>query len=163
MFEGDPLQVSLAKAVEMQVQEITGSNNDADPDETYAMQIWQQELLGAKRPNSFSTPKPAKRRQSIVQGKECSTCFETKRDRDITELECCKTLFCRTCFQMWFETSLADKMVPKCCGQEVIMEDHMKLLKAVIRKRYSEVKDEVNADRKIYCSNSGCGRFIKVS
>lgn len=147
----------------MQFHEIGGFAHYHSSDEAYAVKLWQQELAGTKRSSSSTNPNPPKRRRSSVQSRECSTCFETKPDRDVTNLECCDTNYCRTCFQTWFQTSLDSKNIPKCCGQEISILDHTKLLKVALRKKHAEVKDEVEADRKIYCSNSQCGRFIKVS
>lgn len=165
MTHHDPLQASLTKAIEMQFHEISDLAHHHSRDEAYAIKLWQQELVGTKRSNKSSNPNPPKRRRSSVSAQtfECSTCFETKRDRDVTNLDCCDTLYCRTCFQTWFETALNSKTIPKCCGQEIRVIEHEKLLKVAIRKKHAEVKDEVEADRKIYCSNPGCGRFIKVS
>lgn len=111
-------------------------------------------LLGSKRI----------KREAVQHGwLECSACCESKPQRNTTQLDCCELIYCRACFEKWFETWLADKSLPTCCGSHIDIDFHRNFVKTTVKKKYFEVKEELEADRKIACGYEKCRNFIAVS
>lgn len=160
--DAEQLRQSLDQAISMQLNEMPRAI-DLDPDEVLAQQIQQQELT-----TSITSTIPASARtrpQRAIQqaDQDCSSCVENTRGRDLIVLECCQTAFCKICFRTWFETALDGKALPSCCGETIAPEGYGTNLTVAIKKKHGQVRAELNAERKIYCGNARCGKFIEVS
>lgn len=105
--------------------------------------------------------RPAKRPR-VAKLFECSTCFDMLPSREVTKLKCCKTVYCTPCFGEWFRAALATKQLPKCCDIGIEPQDYKGKLDRVLTTQYKAVVKEIEAERRLWCSNMECRAFIKV-
>lgn len=123
----------------------------------------EQEEHGVQDADIQLEPVRIKRQKILRSCRECSVCCETRQTRDTTKLDCCQAVYCRPCFEKWFNVWLTDKVLPICCGNNIEIENYPAFLNALLKKKYLDVKEELEADRKMACGYEGCESFIMVS
>lgn len=105
---------------------------------------------------------PAAKRSKRARTTECSTCFDYFRLTETVRLRCCSVRYCRNCFREWFTAALDTKQLPKCCDVGIEPKDYARHLNADIKKKYKDVTTELDAERRLWCSDPDCKVFIKV-
>ena len=113
--------------------------------------------------NDIAEPQPAAKRLKLAVESECNTCFEVFPNLSMARLKCCKVLCCKDCFRQWFEVALTSKELPKCCGIEIAPAEYAKYLDVETLKKHETLVAEINARRRLQCSNPACRTSIQVS
>ena len=67
------------------------------------------------------------------------------------DIECCGTTYHEACFWTWFATLLDSKTIPKCGGADFDVDSLEGMLSARARKQYTNLKTELDAERRVYC------------
>lgn len=160
------LQRTLGQAISLLGQTLPHVT-DFDSDEALAWQVYGEQMTACVT-STAENPSPAQlvtEKQETTQHaeRECSSCIEATRDQDLIVLKCCQTIFCKTCFRTWIETSLHGNTLPSCCGARISMGVYGKSLTVAMRRVYTRVEEELSADHKIHCGNERCGKIILVS
>jgi len=167
-------RASLLQTIDLQLEAIDDGDFTSD-DHAQAFEEFRKELeewkedieaggpislsiLGKRSAEEveFSTPGP-KRRLG-----ECSSCCDTIPVTTLARLRCCHERYCKPCFEEWFNASLATRVLPRCCDDVVDPKEYTRWLSAGLKARYRTLKAELDAERKLYCSNPSCGKLIKV-
>ena len=93
----------------------------------------------------------------------CTACFTQERS-DHGANVACGHFYCRECISELFKASFNDESLfpPRCCRQTIkINEEVGDLLSQEIKDQYPEKAEEFGTTDRVYCSNTGCGIFIK--
>jgi hypothetical protein len=168
------------KAIDLQIDSITVVDKPQnDYDHALADLLVQLHELKAQiivNPSTsslwMSRKRPAEDGQSVntrlkrirlEEPVECSTCLEFVFPDNTTTLKCCKTIYCKPCFCEWFSTALSTKQLPQCCDVRIEPKDYPAKFTRSLVRQYKAVVQELEAERKLWCSNADCRSFIKVS
>ncbi|KAM5464398.1 hypothetical protein MauCBS54593_006910 [Microsporum audouinii] len=93
---------------------------------------------------------------------ECEICCEAVDITGSARLPC-NHLYCRRCLQRLFHESLSDETLfpPRCCRQQIIVEQVGGLLTPDLIASFKERKIEFDTKDRTYCSSPSCSKFIR--
>jgi hypothetical protein len=89
----------------------------------------------------------------------CSACMDMIDTDDLITIACgCH--YCKSCFNGYFETGLANRgsFPPRCCGQEIYLHSVRQYLENRVVERYEAVQEEFGSRNPTHCA--GCGTFL---
>ncbi|KAF2005942.1 hypothetical protein P154DRAFT_551246 [Amniculicola lignicola CBS 123094] len=92
---------------------------------------------------------------------ECCVCRESFRIPGILLLPC-DHRYCMDCLRELFLHAIKDEALfpPRCCREPIPLRFISSSLSSSELKRFHEAKQEYSSDKRTYCSNNACGRFI---
>ncbi|KAJ9652861.1 hypothetical protein H2198_007908 [Neophaeococcomyces mojaviensis] len=99
----------------------------------------------------------------LLESGPCNACLEQAPLEKMIALPCCQERYHGECFQLWIETNLHSKDIPRCCNQEIEMRNFMDTLSAELIQQVEELKEEIHAEHKVYCSDPMCATFLRPS
>ena len=170
---------NLIQTIDIQLESIivhedfTNDETEALLQQRAALEEWKREILAQPDTASIKTSKrealddeidadAAAKRVKWTPETECCSCLQTFRNRLTVKLKCCETRYCKECFQQWFDAALTTRQLPKCCEIGIEPTEYSRDLNADIKRRYKVVAAEIDAEKKLWCSNAACRVFIKV-
>lgn len=149
----------LLRTIDLQLTSIEGNlGQDSDLDfalreQRSELEEWRQQIL--------DEPKQARLRKQA----ECGTCLEVNPKGDMLKMQCCNARYCKSCFQEWVQGFVNAQELPKCCDTEIVVAKapYRFYLDKETKKKHKGLKRELDAKRKLWCSNKSCGKLINVS
>lgn len=125
--------------------------------------VWTRHFQVNQIESSEIAPAEVEQKQehSPMSGPICVACDEDKGPFDDFEAPC-GHVFCRHCLGRRFELATTDETMfpPRCCGQEILIEDaHIYLRKNLVRL-FEKKKIEFTTLDRIYCPKTDCSSFI---
>jgi hypothetical protein len=116
--------------------------------------------------NPLGPPKSDAERQretltSTKSRSQCVACSEYVATANAVLLSC-KDIFCKVCLKEFVLHTIKDESLfpPKCCRQLLSKPLISSVLSPEEMRTFVEAQVEYSTEKRVYCSNSNCGKFI---